>query len=523
MSGVSPESSVPSALPGAGLDRWSPPGLAYLVIALCAPAYLTWPFGWDQGIFAWVGDVVVRGGMPYRDAWDIKGPTTHTVFALAQSIFGRHTAAVRAVDLLFLAGATFACQRIARHWMPPAWARWAGVVLVLWYLSGSFWHTAQPDGWVAFGMLGAVAAVVAAPQERRWHWGCVGVFGGLAVLVKPLYGVFLAVFVLEGWRGRLAGDRRGLVVALLWLGAGFGAVLGAAFAWFASREALDAALEAAFVYPSRVYAGSLGLDPLGRAKGVAEFLRNGTVAAPLAASALVGGLWLWRSRRGEALRVGAWLLLAFAIVAAQNRFFTYHWLAVQAPLVLLGFAGLHALYAGGSGGHGIGRRFAVATAAVVVAGAALHPLLEVAAWARYAAGSVDRLAYLDHFGDAPGNEARVADWLEEHTAEDDGVVVYAWNAAIPFLAGRRVPTRFGYAMPLLMGGAAGLRERYRSEFLRDLERDPPAAIVVAPPSRRILEQEPELDRFPEFDALLERDYERAASFGDLVIHRRIAS
>jgi hypothetical protein len=42
-----------------------------------AVASLTWPFGMDQGVLAWVGDVVVRGGMPYRDAFDVKGPFPH--------------------------------------------------------------------------------------------------------------------------------------------------------------------------------------------------------------------------------------------------------------------------------------------------------------------------------------------------------------------------------------------------------------------------------------------------------------
>ncbi|MGH0028586.1 MAG: ArnT family glycosyltransferase [Myxococcota bacterium] len=497
-------------------SRWSPPGLPYLVIAVLAPAYWTWPFGWDQGIFAWVGDVVVQGGMPYRDAWDIKGPTTHYVFAVAQSIFGRQSGAIRAVDLVFLAGAAWACQRIAAAWMPLAWARWAAAVFVLWYLSGAYWHTAQPDGWVGFGMLLVVAAVATAREGRRWPWLCAGVFGAFAVLVKPLYVLLLGVFALEGWRGRLAGDRAGFVTAMALLAAAFAAGLGLAWAWFASQGALDAAVEAAWRYPSQVYAGSLGLDPLGRVQGVAEFLRNGTVAAPLVAAALVGAGWLWRERPGDAVRMGSWALVTLGIVAVQNRFFTYHWLPVQGPLVLLGFAGLHALSADGGA---LARRFAVATAAVVVLGAALHPLREAAEWARHATGAIDRYAYLDHFGDAPGNEARVADWLRAETAADDGVVIYAWNAAIPFLAGRSGPTRFGYAMPLLMAGGGDLRERYRREFLGALSADPPEVIVVAPPSRRILGQDAELDRFPAFDALLARDYVPAAVFGDLTVHR----
>jgi hypothetical protein len=49
----------------------------------------TYPFGWDQGLFAWVGDAIVRGGLPYRDAWDFKGPLLYYVYALAQWLFRR--------------------------------------------------------------------------------------------------------------------------------------------------------------------------------------------------------------------------------------------------------------------------------------------------------------------------------------------------------------------------------------------------------------------------------------------------
>ena len=42
--------------------------LAVGFVLLWALASLRWPFGLDQGIFAWVGDTVLRGGWPYRDA-----------------------------------------------------------------------------------------------------------------------------------------------------------------------------------------------------------------------------------------------------------------------------------------------------------------------------------------------------------------------------------------------------------------------------------------------------------------------
>ena len=69
--------------------RWLYFGLAALA-AVWVTASLSWPFGWDQGILAWAGDVIHQGGMPYRDAWDIKGPLAYYLYALAQWLFGKN-------------------------------------------------------------------------------------------------------------------------------------------------------------------------------------------------------------------------------------------------------------------------------------------------------------------------------------------------------------------------------------------------------------------------------------------------
>ena len=76
--------------------------------------YTPWPFGLDQGIFAWVGDTVLRGGWPYRDAWEIKGPVTHFFYALAQALFGRDVWGLRVLDLSLLAEAAVAVRDLHR-------------------------------------------------------------------------------------------------------------------------------------------------------------------------------------------------------------------------------------------------------------------------------------------------------------------------------------------------------------------------------------------------------------------------
>jgi hypothetical protein len=139
---------------------------------------------------------------------------------------------------------------------------------------------------------------------------------------------------------------------------------------------------------------------------------------------------------------------------------------------------------------------------------------------RYAIGSTDRLAYLDHFGDTPGAEARAVEWLRTETGPDEPVLVYGWSTSVLFLAERRSPTRFGYPMPLLVGTPA-LRDRYRQELLRDLAADPPVAIVVTPPSLTILGPSSGIEPFPELDRLIATEYEVAFSYADLTLYRAV--
>src|SRR4051794_37631686 len=93
-------------------------------LAIAAAAALTtlwciasfwFPFGWDQGMFASVGHVIVRGGMPYRDGWETRGPLAFYIFAWAERLFGEHMWSVRVFDLLLLLAGMLAVGVIVRR------------------------------------------------------------------------------------------------------------------------------------------------------------------------------------------------------------------------------------------------------------------------------------------------------------------------------------------------------------------------------------------------------------------------
>ena len=75
--------------------------LTALFTAVVAAASLTWPFAWDPGIFSWVADTIRHGGLPYRDAWDAKGPLAYYLYAWLQRS-GPAIVPVRIFDLLIV-------------------------------------------------------------------------------------------------------------------------------------------------------------------------------------------------------------------------------------------------------------------------------------------------------------------------------------------------------------------------------------------------------------------------------------
>src|SRR5712691_6347835 len=64
---------------------------------------LMFRYGRDQGIYAAVADVMLRGGMPYRDAWDFKPPGIFVIYAATRAVLGSGQWAIRLVEVLGLA------------------------------------------------------------------------------------------------------------------------------------------------------------------------------------------------------------------------------------------------------------------------------------------------------------------------------------------------------------------------------------------------------------------------------------
>jgi 4-amino-4-deoxy-L-arabinose transferase-like glycosyltransferase len=234
---------------------------AGLTAAWCLASFW-FPFAWDQGEFASVGEVILRGGMPYRDGWDQKGPLTYYAFALAQWLFGRHMWSIRVLDLPLLIAGIVALAEIVKRFASRLAGWWAAMVFALWIGSLTWFHTVQPDTWAAnFILLGVAPLIGRRASPRQFLFA--GIMAGCAGLVKPLYLAFVAIPLVQiAWQHRSDKVLRKLVLSASVVGMALLPPLLAA-AWFAHRGALRDLIDVHLLYTLQVYSGSGAPTDLG--------------------------------------------------------------------------------------------------------------------------------------------------------------------------------------------------------------------------------------------------------------------
>ncbi|HEY4119841.1 MAG TPA: glycosyltransferase family 39 protein [Byssovorax sp.] len=474
------------------------------VMAFLALQILTFSYGRDQGIYAMVARTVVRGGMPYRDAWDFKPPGIYVVYAIARVLFGGGQVSIRLVEVACLALSAFAMTRIARELWGSTRAGWiAGAVAFAAHAELDFWHTAQPESFGGFATIFAIALVARdlggggarAGVERRdlVRWVGAGALCGFAGLLKPpLAGAAPVLAAAIAWRAlhrttEAGARRRAALTPLVAVGAGAVATVSLVAVWFSAKGALGDLVEALFVFaphytrlswegasiPAMFYAGFtdwlVGYSSVASA-GVLLFVVFGRSDGA------------WPRGAGALLAIIGVQLLG---VVLQGKFFPYHYGATWPVTALLAGVGYDRLLARLErfGPAGAAAFFAL-VAIVAPMRTAVHDLEgtfreRCAARVRlFVTGprdqeEIDELASVADVN-AVANRA-VASWLATHTPADRPILVWGFEPVIYDLAGRAPATRYLYDVPQRVAWA---KDASRAELMRELAHAPPSAIVV---------------------------------------------
>ncbi|HVN38825.1 MAG TPA: hypothetical protein VMW19_11725 [Myxococcota bacterium] len=502
--------------------------VALLAPLLCGSAWLLFEltrfeFGLDQGIYGVVADAMLRGGAPYRDAWDFKPPGVYFVFALARGLFGHQMASVRILEAASLISLLPAFVALSRRFAGGALPGLLGFALAV---SGHVWlgswHTAQPESFGGVLLVYALLLATGSPRrarERDLAFAGSGALYALAALMKPPLGggilVSAGFAVHAAWQGAPREARRRAALRVLAAFAVGGAVpVLLVLGYFAAKGALPALADALFVfapaYTSLNYQpGSLRIFPF---RAFEFLLFRFSLLHPVGLALLFALPPLApREREGRAHLLG---VIAFGVIGVglQGRFFVYHYAGALPLVALLAGWGLWKLTR-------IGRSYALGTA-----GIALLILLLANANDRgnpLPGGFLTRVRTFDD-GHAR-NEAvrRVASWVAAHTREGDRIYVWGFEPLVYDLAGRLPASHYIYNAAQR---APWSRAKARGELMQELRGAPPAAVLVEHgdlhpgTAGSDVDSATELEHFPRLNEFLSDGYMPVVRIGRFTVY-----
>jgi hypothetical protein len=454
----------------------------------------------DAGVFFYIANTLLAGGVPYRDVWDHKPPAVYVIDAVGLAAGG--PLGVWVLQLAALAVAAVLSYRVMANAFAPV-AAFAGTLA--WILAAprlfledgtqtSFVELyALPLQFAAFGLYSVSTARGSAFS---------GVLLGVAGLLKPtLVGTWVAIVLRELWGAVRGESGRAALGRVALLGLGAGVVLVLAVVAFALAGGLPWALDQAVRY-NLLY--SAFATPSSRIGAVLDGARLTLPSGLFAAGVLGWALALADRRPRPALVSVALLALPIEILlATSGRAYHYYFLAWLPSLgVLAGYLASRVLR--------FTPRFAILLVAVGLVAMSVRPAMLVA-----------RLAVLGDDGASRGAAA----YVREHSAPGDLVLVWGSRTEINVLAERRSPTSHVYQYAPLATRGYATPERF-TEFLKDLERARPLLIidaskdsVVTPPLDRAgfaawTSTEPQYEWPPGTDRIVdfvEANYERVTT------------
>jgi hypothetical protein len=459
---------------------------------------LAQPAGPDQGLYSYVGWQILRGAVPYRDAWDQKPPAIHYTYSVMRAIWP-HDSVVAAADWIAAGCVAVLLVAIGRGITgrsgPGELA--AGMFLILGNPAvarlGGIRVRAQCETFIALTVTAAVWAVCRATSREgisrtdRLLWCFVaGVLLGLTFLYKynaVFYGL-VPCLALLAW----SIDRRAVIAQIAILFAGAAVPVLMTVLLFATTHAWDDLWQATVVYNLRYSGETYG--------GIAAFIRY-LVTFPTA-HARVDPLWLvgglgcaallipFAFGRGQRrwIVIPIWVAVACLAIAANGSRNLPQYFVQAAPALALaggvaGFSAWHAMPPWA--------RATVLLLLVIAVGRVgsfakgmdytLHDL-------RYLSGRLSRADYLSRFGGREQDKfsaldvAQLSEYLGAHTTPDASVLVFGFSPGVYVQAERRSASRFFWSRPLIVNFNADKPGYGPAALLVELQANRPQAVVL---------------------------------------------
>jgi len=445
--------------------------LTVIITVLIRFHFLEIPFERDEGSYAYLGQQVLNGKVPYVDFFERKFPVIFYAYAAIVALFGYSLTGVHLGFLVINVISIIVVFLIVKKLFNPLTAWIAASAFTLYsmspYASG---FTAQSEHLVIFFLLlGIWAMVHACDNGKAWLYIASGVTMSLGLLVKQ-NGIFFIVFsviALITWlvKQRLSTSQIFKYIIFYAIGGVFPLALVAFVLW------LQGAFEEMIywtIYSSADYISGSGLD-----KAFANITymlkRISQTHLLIWATSLMGLISFWFLRKPLHIKIllTLFVLLSFVSVAPGFRFFGHYWLFIYPAMALLSAMLFYALSI-------IIRKSKIPLLMAFLLIFAMN-IFQNADY--YFTDDVNQPVKNTYGSDLFPATKKLSDYLNQQMQKRDQLLVLGFEPQIYVYTHKEAPVRFHFMKLLTKIENKQLYEEYKNAMLEKLNVNPPDYIV----------------------------------------------
>ena len=463
------------------------------------------PLERDEGEYAYIGQLILQGDAPYRDAYNLRWPGTYLAYAVSMVIFGQTPTGIHLGLALVNAATIWLMFLLGKRILDTASGVVAAVAYALMSLSPDVLGLAgHATHYVVLPAVGGILLLLRAVETRalKFHFAA-GILFGLAFVMKQ-HGVFFGVFggiylIWVRWGVQWAGGRgtgrkprwrpaagsnlrkeeaaavdwRGLIKELTLFSSGCVLPYLLVCLWLWAAGVFPQFWFWTVTYGSK-YAGAL---PLVRAADMTSYALRAIVGPNLVVWLLpwVGMLMMWWDERLDLNRrflLSALLLFSLAAISVGFYFRQHYFILLLPVLSLLIAVGVSRSLRLLQGDRSL--ELFLALGVVCVAGLAAGGILIVngPVWFTHSPKKATEAIYTSSvFGDARD----IADFIQKNTKPDARIAVIGSEPEIYFYSRRRSATGHIYTYALME--THPYAARLQDEMIQQVEAAQPEYVV----------------------------------------------
>jgi hypothetical protein len=493
---------------------------------------LTYPFGRDQGIYAYIGKLLLEGKIQYKYAFDLKPPGVHYLFALAQSVAGESMFSMRVFDIVWQSITGFVLFIITYNMMGSKLAGLlSSFIYIFLYYRLDYWHTLQADGFLNLPFSLCVLLLITSGASGS---GLKILFSGILFAVTILFKYTIIIFLpflflifLLKHKKSISNGLRNCGYFLL----GFCLIVIVVLGLYYLTGSLEHFLNIQFVQiPLYAHIG-YSTESFNFILANTFRLFFGSVYSPLIIFSMIMLVYFFWKKGAEYhnLILLSWMLGSLANLILQWKFFVYHFLVLVPPFAV-GTASLLSTISKAKNRKHIPFLYTLAAVfGIAYILIAFRPYLgsydNLISYLN-GAKSLEQLYILNGTTSDSAfmirNTLTAVEYVKMNTNESDGIYVWGFDPLVYYLSGRKCVSRFIYNYPLYWKGN---NSDFRAEFLGEINSNKPRLILVSEKDPLYFisgyheDSKQILARFTEFHEFLDKNYTLDTKFDNFNFYR----